>query len=119
MKTTTVVAILGGMLPFGLQGVRAECFGSGHTWGSTEVARGFVHDACYNFGGMFTGNYDPEQTKSMCPRDGNLGYLFQVQNLNDHEGFDLGDDDCYNRLVDEIFGCSQGGQSTIAGWRFL
>jgi hypothetical protein len=41
-----------------------------------------------------------------------------VENLNNREGFDLGNDDCYNRLTDEIFACEHGGDSTISGWRF-
>lgn len=118
MKATKTLAALASILSFTAQGVMATCYGSGDTWRNTETARSFVEHACYANGGMFTGNFNPRQTKSMCPRDGGLGYLFEVQNLNDHQGFDLGNDDCYNRLNNEIFGCSQGGQSTVSGWRF-
>lgn len=119
MKTTMMLVTLSGMLPFGLQGVVATCYGSGDSWGSTELARSFVHSACYDNGGMFTGNFAPRQTKSMCPRNGqNLGLLFEVQNLNANTGFDLGNDDCYERLNNEIFACAKGGESTVAGWRF-
>lgn len=120
MKTSTILIALGGVLSFGVQSVSANCYGSGDSWPSTEQARAFVQDACYKQGGMFTGNFAPRQTKSMCPRSGskNLGLLFEVQNLNTNTGFDLGNDDCYQRLTNEIFGCGQGGESTVAGWRF-
>lgn len=38
--------------------------------------------------------------------------------MNTEEGFDLGDSDCVTRLNNEIFACSHGGESTVAGWRF-
>ena len=50
----------------------------------------------------------------MCTSSG----FFSVRNENKDAGFDLGDDDCYKRLYDEIFGCDKGGQSTISGWNF-
>lgn len=69
---------------------------------------------------MFTGYYEPRQVKMMCPRSkyNNLGLVFEVQNQNTEVGFDLGDDDCYEALNNEIFGCGQGGESSVAGWRF-
>lgn len=120
MKTSTILVALGGVLSFGVQSVSANCYGSGDSWPNMEQARAFVQDACYKQGGMFTGNFAPRQTKSMCPRSGskNLGLLFEVQNLNTNTGFDLGNDDCYKRLTNEIFGCGKGGESTVAGWRF-
>lgn len=83
-----------------------------------QEARSFVYDACHSNGGMFTGNYAPLQLKAMCPRSGNMGVEFVVQNQNRDTGFDLGDDDCSERLNDEIFGCAHGGESVIAGWYF-
>lgn len=120
MKTSTILIALGGVLSFGVSSVSAGCYGSGDSWPNTEEARSFVQNACYNNGGMFTGWYAPRQTKSMCPRSGgkSLGLLFEVQNLNTGAGFDLGDDDCYQRLTNEIFGCGNGGESTVSGWRF-
>lgn len=69
---------------------------------------------------MFTGNFEPRQTKSMCPRSGSksLGLLFEVQNLNKNTGFDLGNNDCYDKLTALIFDCGRGGDSVVAGWRF-
>lgn len=120
MKTSTILVALSGVLSFGVSSVSAGCYGSGDSWPNTEEARSFVQNACYNNGGMFTGWYAPRQTKSMCPRSGgkSLGLLFEVQNLNTGAGFDLGDDDCYQRLTNEIFGCGNGGESTVSGWRF-
>ncbi|KAF2208057.1 hypothetical protein CERZMDRAFT_91650 [Cercospora zeae-maydis SCOH1-5] len=116
MKTTSILAMLGSMLS--LQGVSADCYGSGDRWPNTEEARAFVWDACHADGGMFTGYFAARQTKSMCPRSGGKGLLFEVQNMNTNTGFDLGNDDCYNRLSNEIFGCVWGGQSEVSGWRF-
>ncbi|KAK5137937.1 hypothetical protein LTR08_006706 [Meristemomyces frigidus] len=118
MKCTSMLAALSGLLSVGIQSVGATCYGSGASWPNTEEARTFVHDACYNSGGMFTGYYNSRQTKSMCPKSGNLGLQFVVQNTNTAAGFDLGDDDCYNRLSNEIFGCEHGGASTVSGWYF-
>ena len=132
------------MLSFGTQSVQAKCFGDGATWPNREVrkrpscdagnaawdtlltrfalapqeARSFVYDACHKNGGMFTGNFAPLQLKAMCPRSGNMGVEFVVQNQNREVGFDLGDDDCSERLNDEIFACAYGGESVIAGWYF-
>ncbi|KAK6004632.1 hypothetical protein QM012_008494 [Aureobasidium pullulans] len=118
MKTTTILTTFTGLVAFGTQTATAKCFGSGQFWPNKEEARSFIHDACYKANGMFTGNYDPRQLKAMCPRSGNMGLEFVVQNLNTNTGFDLGDDDCYNRLSNEIFGCDHGGESTISGWFF-
>lgn len=120
MKTTTILTTLASVLALGVQTASATCYGSGDAWPNQEEARSFVQNACYNNGGMFTGSYAPLQTKAMCPRSGGrqLGLLFEVQNLNTNTGFDLGDDDCYNRLTAEIFGCGNGGESVVAGWRF-
>ncbi|KAJ4256020.1 hypothetical protein NW762_009094 [Fusarium torreyae] len=77
--------------------------------------------ACHRKNGMFTGWFAPGQTKAMCPQLSGVGHrkvLFEVQNLNKNTGFDLGDGDCYTRLANEIEGCSDGGSSNVAGWRF-
>ncbi|KAH8585292.1 hypothetical protein B0O99DRAFT_696679 [Bisporella sp. PMI_857] len=117
MKIPTILAALSAILASKVQGVAATCYKSGDTWPNLETAYRFVAEACYNNGGMFTGYYSPGQTKAMCPRDGGIGLVFEVQNLN-NDGFDLGDDDCLLRLKNEILACSHGGESTVAGWRF-
>lgn len=114
MKTTTTLFALAGLLSH----ATATCFESGSYWPNREEARSFIHDACYKNGGMFTRDYAPRQLKAMCPRSGGVGLEFVVQNLNAGVGFDLGNDDCYNRLNGEIFDCEHGGESTISGWFF-
>ncbi|KJX93409.1 hypothetical protein TI39_contig4321g00008 [Zymoseptoria brevis] len=115
MKPTSIIATLA----IGVSTVTAGCYGSGDSWPNTEEARVFVREACFNDGGMFTGGWEPLQKKSMCPHAGsnNLGLFFEIENQNSREGFDLNNDDCYNRLTDEIFGCQHGGESSVAGWR--
>jgi hypothetical protein len=55
----------------------------------------------------------------MCPRgDGSIGLEFVVLNQITDTSFDLGDDDCSERLNNEIFGCDHGGESVVAGWYF-
>jgi hypothetical protein len=102
----------------------ARCFLVGYGYSSKDEAKGWANDACRNNGGMFTGNYAPGQKKSMCPEtkynaQGNARKVkFEVTNLNNNQGFDLGDDDCYKRLVSEIDSCRWGGETTVAGWKF-
>jgi hypothetical protein len=70
---------------------------------------------------MFTGYYNPGQTKSMCPSSSNPNNAkvkIEVQNQNPNAGFDLGDDDCVKRLNSEVDSCSWGGESSYSGWRF-
>lgn len=118
MKTSSILATIASMLSLGIKQVSAKCYGDGATWPNKEEARNFVYEACHNEGGMFTGNYAPLQLKAMCPRSGNQGVEFVVQNQNRDTSFDLGDDDCSERLNDEIFGCEHGGESVVAGWYF-
>lgn len=113
MKTAAILAAILAALSSMLT------FGDGATWPNKEQARAFVYDACHKNGGMFTGNYDPCQLKAMCPRgDNDVGLEFVVQNQNAGQAFDLGDDDCSDRLNNEIFGCEHGGESVVAGWYF-
>lgn len=118
MKTSAILTALGGVLAFSAQGVLATCYGSGDHWPNKDTAAKFAYDACYNSNGMFSGQFTPGQTKSMCPRDSGLGLLFEVQNLWAGQYLDLNNDDCYTRLKNEIYGCNQGGESTVSNWRF-
>jgi len=56
----------------------------------------------------------------MCPKTnwGGQRNAFEVQNLNTKDSFDLGDQDCVDRLGAEVRNCLYGGESTVAGWRF-
>jgi hypothetical protein len=118
MKSTTFLTALASALSLTLRTASGECFKDGASWPNREQARGFAWDACHSVNGMFTGNYEPRQLKAMCPDSGSLGLEFVVQNLNTEVGFDLGDDDCSERLNNEIFACEHGGESTVAGWFF-
>jgi hypothetical protein len=96
----------------------AQCFAEGWSLDNNE-AKAWVNDACRSNGGMFTGNFAPGQTKSMCPSSrfsGNLKTKFEVQNQNTNQGFDLGDDDCVKRLNSEIDSCKWvASLRTLAG----
>ncbi|GAB7325757.1 hypothetical protein MBLNU13_g09710t1 [Cladosporium sp. NU13] len=70
----------------------ARCYKWG--WGTPTQAKGCVDFACRGNGGMFTGNFAPGWTKSMCPKSGSLGTSFEVQNQNTNQGFEFGDDYC-------------------------
>ncbi|GAB7359176.1 hypothetical protein MBLNU230_g5243t1 [Neophaeotheca triangularis] len=120
MKISSTLIALAGIASLNADGAMAKCFGSGDAWPSKVEARSWVEFACKGKGGMFTGNFAPGQTKSMCPTSkyGGKKVAFQVQNLNTKTGFDLGDGDCYNRLNSEITKCQYGGETNAAGWRF-
>lgn len=100
----------------------ARCFFFSHDY-DKEEAKGWINDACRAKDGMFTGSYGPGETKMMCPKS-KYGFgdrsntLFQVQNQNPNDSFDLRDDDCYNSLLSEIEKCWAGGESAYSGWRF-
>jgi hypothetical protein len=96
----------------------ARCFAWG--WGTDKAeSKQWIDFACRGNGGMFTGNFAPGQTKSMCPTSkGGQNTKFEVENQNKNQGFDLGDDDCYKRLNSEIDSCNWGGESSYSGWRF-
>jgi hypothetical protein len=98
----------------------ARCFAWGWGMDKAEV-KGWVDFACRGNGGMFTGYFNPGQTKTMCPSSkypNNAKVKVEVQNQNNNAGFDLGDDDCVKRLYSEIDSCSWGGESSYSGWRF-
>jgi hypothetical protein len=119
MKISSTVA-LAVIASINAEVAMASCFSWGWALDNNE-AKGWVNDACRSNGGMFTGNFAPGQTKSMCPSSrfqGNLKTKFEVQNQNTNQGFDLGDDDCVKRLNSEIENCKWGGESTYSGWRF-
>jgi hypothetical protein len=109
MKITAILPALGGMLASKIQGLNAqldthECY----AWNRSSVESridvvNMARDACYNNGRIFTGFYQPRQPKSMCPRTRTgVPNLYQVQNLNSGAGFDLGNDDCFDRLANAI-----------------
>jgi hypothetical protein len=119
MKISATVA-LAALVSVNAEVASARCFAWGWSQDNKE-AKAWVDFACRGNGGMFTGNFAPGQTKSMCPKSkySNLGTTkFEVQNQNTNTGFDLGDDDCVKRLYSEIDSCNWGGESSYSGWRF-
>jgi len=85
-----------------------------------DLAYGWISDACNKDQGMFTGYFAPGQTKKMCPQDNiGRGHNFEIQNLNEVEGFDLQNEHCQQGLSDLVENCNFGGENIIAGWRYL
>ncbi|KAK6223895.1 hypothetical protein LQW54_000039 [Pestalotiopsis sp. IQ-011] len=118
MKSATLITSLGAILALGTQAAMATCYGSGPEWPDKSQALGFIRDACSKTNGMFTGGFNPLQTKWMCPHSKDIGLLFEIQNLNNVGTYNLDDNECITRLSNEINGCSHGGESSISGWRF-
>jgi len=120
--TTAALATVFALLGVGIDSVSARCDNSGETWADAGAARWHVQRACRGFDrkkGAFQGVCRPGETKSLCVQhSGTQKYNFSVQNLNTGASFDLNDADCTLRLQNQIDECSQGGQSTIAGWQF-
>lgn len=114
MKLTGSLLALSSTLTYTVLGIEAGCYGSGAAWGNVDETRGWAREECYNGGGALNGRWEPLAAKSFC----RSGVSFSIQNLNDHEGFNLENYDCYNRLSDIIVGCFHGGSNDVAGWRF-
>jgi hypothetical protein len=122
MKITITLATVFALLGVGIDSVSAGCYTSGDTWQDPAAARWHVERACRGFDGnqgAFQGEFRPGEAKYACiQHSGTQKLEFSVQNLNTGASFDLNDADCVLRLQNEINGCSHGGQSDIAGWRF-
>ena len=117
MKTITVLVPLIAFLGAGIDSVSATCFG-GERWENRGLARREAERECLQ--GAFQGVFAPGQVKSIClPYTTEQSVTFSVRNLNTTASFDLADADCVLRLHNEINLCDQGGQSDVAGWRFL
>jgi hypothetical protein len=120
MKISSTL-VLAAMAAINAEVALAKCYAGAWSFPNKAEAREWVNHACRANGGMFTGYFAPGQTKKMCPKSqygSKFGTNFEVQNLNNNAGFDLGDDDCYKRLVSEIDSCQYGGESSYSGWRF-
>ena len=108
--------------------VSAKCYNNDDLsidWGGSRVTADGTNDiACYQANGAFAGTFGPGETKRYCvtyrsgPSKNDRSLFFEITNLNTGASFDLGNDDCKNRLHDEVWGCGAGGESTIAGWKF-
>ncbi|THY09760.1 hypothetical protein D6D01_09451 [Aureobasidium pullulans] len=54
----------------------------------------------------------------MCPRGQDQNIDFVVQNLNANTGFELANQDRYDKFNSEISKCAHGDETTNAGWFF-
>ncbi|KAF2793237.1 hypothetical protein K505DRAFT_244834 [Melanomma pulvis-pyrius CBS 109.77] len=97
--------------------VQAGCFGSGPTWDPTKNTAVSVVDQICNSNGV-SGFFTSGQTKSRCVniRD-HVRAQFEAQ-WTGGGSLSLNDGDCKLRLKNEINGCSHGGETITAQWRF-
>ncbi|KAK3651330.1 hypothetical protein LTR56_005787 [Elasticomyces elasticus] len=118
MKISTVLCAVAGVILSNLQGATAGCYTSGVGWHSEFDASTAAWDHCW--GGVFKDYFGPGETKRACRNSGQYRMDFEVQNLNTKNGFYLNKDDCYHGLLNEIEGCSGGGESVNSAslWRF-
>jgi hypothetical protein len=93
-------------------------------WFNRDEAQWHVNRACRGYdgnSGAFQGVFGPGETKYVCidcPDNRDCKLEFSIQNENYGASFDLGDDDCATKLGNEIWGCSNGGESSVSGWHF-
>lgn len=96
--------------------VSAACYGSGITWGvHRDAARRAVGAWCAPH--TLSGYFNQGQTKTKCVNTGAQKVNFEV-GWRGRGGLTLRDEDCFNRLIDEIVGCDRGGAKTTADWYF-
>ncbi|KAJ4243831.1 hypothetical protein NW762_014709, partial [Fusarium torreyae] len=66
--------------------------------------------------GAFSGTFKPGEVKYKCIQYGSGTKLeFSITNQNTRQSFDLKDEHCIDGLRKEIYGCSRGGTSEVAG----
>ena len=121
MKTTSISTFLLAAV-LSATSVSAKCYSGEVQWDNKDTAAWHAGRACRGYDGKqgaFQGWFSPGETKHVCV-DSGLGqrFDFTIINRNWDTGFDLGDDDCANRLSNEIYGCAYGGESEVAGWMF-
>ncbi|KAH6890081.1 hypothetical protein BKA70DRAFT_1163295 [Coprinopsis sp. MPI-PUGE-AT-0042] len=112
MQFTTFFAVLATAITM----VQAGCYSGGETWSPDQVqANNELNGLCNNLAGGFTGG----QEKYACRNAGtpNKKLEFRVTNTAGNS-LSLNHGDCVLRLGNEINGCSHGGDTTTAGWRF-
>ena len=117
MKLTTVF-----MLGVPISFAYADCYTGGEKYSDSNNMYKFFGDACRNFDGQFTGYYAPMQTKAFCGKHlyESVNVLFEVQNMNDHEGFTLKPDDCWKQFdySAQVCGKHYGFEYYVDGWRY-
>lgn len=103
--------------------VSADCFGSGDSWSSEiQLARDGVDYWCDNAvtnGGGLSGSFTAGQTKTRCTEmTANKHAILTVQ-WTGQGTHSLNDNDCKDKLKQEINACEHGGRRTTADWYFV
>jgi hypothetical protein len=113
MHLHTIIAVLAP----GIITVQAGCYSGGPTWYPDQgTANEFVYSICKSRG--ISGFFNQGQTKYRCRQMGSdKKFEFWVQ-WKGPGGLTLHNQDCNMRLKNEINGCGNGGESTIADWYF-
>ena len=98
--------------------VAADCYGSGADWYDKDEAASIANSAC-NL--QLGGTYGPESTyngqKASCFNTPNGKIDLVVTHISEGELL-LPQDECYDGLQKEIYGCSKGGESSYTNWRY-
>jgi len=123
---TIILATLITFLGVSINSASANCYNSNFppAWFDRDEAQYHVNRACRGYDGLsggFQGWFGPGETKYVCvncPDGRDCRLEFTIKNENTGASFDLGDDDCATRLGNEIWGCSNGGESSVSGWHF-
>jgi hypothetical protein len=98
----------------------AGCYSGGQNWiseGNRNSARGAARDLC-NYGVLAGWFNSPGYTKTACANLGNGIRVDFAVGWRGSGGYTLNSGDCEYRLTNEINGCGNGGESTIADWFF-
>ncbi|KAF2021245.1 hypothetical protein BU24DRAFT_416902 [Aaosphaeria arxii CBS 175.79] len=113
MQFTTFLAVMAPIIAT----VQAGCYSGGDSWGGDQGVANSVVDQICNGGGV-SGSFQGGQTKYACRQlSGSKKGEFWVR-WTGAGTLSLNDGDCRLRLKNEINGCSNGGESTVAGWFF-
>ncbi|KAH6890082.1 hypothetical protein BKA70DRAFT_1234884 [Coprinopsis sp. MPI-PUGE-AT-0042] len=112
MQFTTFFAVLVTTITM----VQARCYSGGETWSPDQVQANLeVSGVCDNISGGFSSG----QTKYACRNAGTPDKKLEFSITNTAGGsLSVSHDECVFRLSIEINGCSHGGDTTTAGWRF-
>ncbi|KAI9147021.1 hypothetical protein HJFPF1_13052 [Paramyrothecium foliicola] len=96
----------------------AECYGSGADWYDRDNAALAANAAC---GQQLGGTYGPESTfngqKAACVNTVNGKIDFIITHISEGEML-LPQDECYDGLQKEIYGCGKGGETSYTNWRY-
>ncbi|KAL0939196.1 uncharacterized protein CTRU02_205806 [Colletotrichum truncatum] len=121
MKTATFVAILGATLASA-----ATCYYTGER-ATADLIKYHSKRACEGYDGKrgaFQGIFLTNEVKFACVNlQNDIKLEMWVTNENSRQSFDLNDGDCTKEFANLMRDCqengvSQGGQNTVAGWRF-